>query len=152
MISLRLPLEVGNAGLNRETDLKKSIDSVISLIINTPQHGCVADESFGFVFNNLSFENFNEHEGVVYNSTPDFEAQAEKSGLYDKKLSGSSKNLNTFAAELCESIVKYEPRLEQVTVSMTYIREERNIYVVVKALIKETREHYNFTNIFKIWN
>lgn len=152
MSSLKLPLQIGKSGLVREADVRSSIDAVLALLIASPKFGCAADAEFGFVFNNLSFENFNETDGVVYNSTPDYEAYAEIAGLYNKKLSGSSKNLNTFASELCESIKRYERRLSQVTVSMTYIREEKNIYVVVKGVIDSTKEEYQFTNIIKIWN
>lgn len=152
MISLRLPLEMKKGSLLREDNLRQAIDDSLRMLITSQKHSCLADYDFGFVFNNLSFENFNENEGVVYNSNPELIGYAEQTGLYDKKISGSSKNLNTFASELRESIVVYEQRLEQVAVSMTYIREERNIYVVVKGVISETKEAYQYTNIIKIWN
>lgn len=138
--------------LLREENVRQAIDGSMRMLITSHKHSCLADYEFGFVFNNLSFENFNENEGVVYNSNPDLIGYAEQAGLYDKKISGSSKNLNTFASELRDSISIYEKRLEQVTVSMTYIREERNIYVVVKGIITETKEAYQYTNIIKIWN
>ena len=72
--------------------------------------------------------------------------------LYEKKISGSSKNLNTFAAELKESIRKYEKRLQNPTVSMTYIREERLIYVTVKGIIAVSGEKYQYTTTIRIWN
>lgn len=108
--------------------------------------------NFGFVFNNLSFENFNENDGVVYNSNPDMGGEAERHGLYDKKISGSSKSLNTFAAELKDTICTYEKRLDQVSVSMTYIRQERYILVVVKGEIIDLKAPYTYNTKFKIWN
>lgn len=108
--------------------------------------------NFGFVFNNLSFEIFNENEGVVYNSNPDIGGEAERSGLYDKKISGSSKNLNTFASELKDIITIYEKRLEQINVTMTYIRQERVILVVVKGEITATKTPYTYNTKIKIWN
>lgn len=152
MNSIRLPLEVGKNGLVRERNIKTSIDEMLRMLITTPQHASVADPGFGFVFNNLSFENFNENEGVVYNNNPDMEDLSETMGLYDKKISGSSKNLNTFASELRETIEQYETRLEQPVVSMTYIQQERRIFVVVKAVIAETHTPYVYQTIIKIWN
>ena len=72
--------------------------------------------------------------------------------LYNKKISGNSKNFNTFATELKEAIIKYEPRLENVTATMSYIREERKIYVTVTGIIAETKEKYQYDTILNIWN
>ena len=113
---------------------------------NTP-----IDPQFGFVFNNLRFEIFNENEGVVYDSG-ETETMANLQGIYDKKISGSSKSINTFAAELKNVIGIYEQRLENVAVSMTYIREERQIYVTVKGTIVETKEDYAYNQIIRVWN
>jgi predicted component of type VI protein secretion system len=74
------------------------------------------------------------------------------SSLYELKISGSSKNLNTFASELKDAITKYEKRLTDVAVSMTYIREERRIYISVKGVIPSTMERYQFTTTINIWN
>ena len=94
---------------------------------------------------------FNENEGVVYDSG-DTDSMDGLQGIYDKKISGSSKSINTFASELKESVAKYERRLEDVTVSMTYIREERQIYITVKGVISSTKENYVYKQIFRIWN
>ena len=106
---------------------------------------------FGFVFNNLRFEMFNENEGVVFDSG-DTETMSNIQGAYDKKISGSSKSINTFASELKTVISKYEERLEKVSVSMTYIREERQIYITVKGVIVSTKEDYIYDQIIKVWN
>jgi predicted component of type VI protein secretion system len=150
MTSISLPLNVGPKGLSREEKLKKSIDSSISLILSTAQFSTPADPQFGFVFNNLRFEMFNENEGVVYDSG-DTDSMDGLQGIYDKKISGSSKSINTFASELKESVAKYERRLEDVTVSMTYIREERKIYITVKGLITETQADYQYTTTINVW-
>jgi predicted component of type VI protein secretion system len=151
MTSISLPLRVTPKGIAREEKLKKSIDSSISLILSTAQFSTPADPQFGFVFNNLRFEMFNENEGVVYDSG-DTDSMDGLQGIYDKKISGSSKSINTFASELKESVAKYERRLEDVTVSMTYIREERQIYITVKGVISSTKENYVYKQIFRIWN
>ena len=44
--------------------------------------------------------------------------------------------MNTFAAELKEVVKNYEKRLSDVAVTMTYIREERLIYVTIKGIIR----------------
>lgn len=151
MTSISLPLQVGSRGLTREEKLKKSLDASISLILSTPLFSTPADPQFGFVFNNLRFEMFNENEGVVYDSG-DTNYMDSLQGIYDKKISGSSKSINTFASELKESIIKYERRLEDVSVSMTYIREERQIYITIKGVIVSTKENYVYKQTIRVWN
>ena len=102
------------------------------------------------MFNNLRFEIFNEHEGVVYDSGIVEESHGIE-GLYDKKISGSSNNLNTFAAELKSALAQYEQRLSNPSVTMTYIREERLIYVTIKGIIASTREPYTYTTTLNVW-
>lgn len=150
-MSIALPLELISKGIAKENNLKKAIDSSLELILRTPLFSTPADPEFGFVFNNLRFEIFNEHEGVVYDSG-DTNSAYDLPGLYSKSISGSSKNLNTFAAELKDMVVKYEKRLNNVTASMTYIREEKRVYVTIKGVISATNEDYLYTNILKVWN
>lgn len=148
---ISLPLEISSQGFARKTQLRKSIDDMLQLLISVPQGAAIADPNFGFVFNNFTFENFNESDGTVYSSQSEI-LDEENGLLYTKKISGSSKSLNTFAAELRTAINTYEPRLAEVTTSMTYIREERNIYIMVKGIIRETKEDYQYSTVLKIWN
>ena len=142
--------ETGVSRLQREDKEKKSIDEAINLLLTTHQFSTPADPEYGFVFINLRFEIFNESEGVVYNSGDETDIHG-LSGLYDKKISGSSKNMNTFAAELKETLSIYEKRLENISVAMTYIRENRVIYITVKATIISTQEPYTFTTTINVW-
>jgi len=142
--------ETGVCRLLREDKEKKSIDEAISLLLSTHQFSTPADPEYGFVFINLRFEIFNESEGVVYNSGDDTDVHG-LTGLYDKKISGSSKNMNTFAAELKKTLTVYEKRLENISVAMTYIRENRLIYVTVKATIVSTQEPYTYTTTINVW-
>jgi predicted component of type VI protein secretion system len=151
MTSISLPLRVTPKGIAREEKLKKSIDDVIDLILSTARYSTPSDAQFGFVFNNLRFEMFNENEGVVFDSG-DTQSMDGIQGVYDKKISGSSKSINTFASELKEVVAKYEPRLEDVTASMTYIREERQIYMTIKGVIASTKQSYVYKQIFRVWN
>ena len=146
-----MPLQLTEKGLQREEGLKRSIDTNLYLIITTERFSTPADPQFGFVFNNLRFEMFNENEGVVFDSG-DTDTMSNIQGAYDKKISGSSKSINTFAAELKSAITKYEERLEKISVSMTYIREERLIYITVKGLIVSTKEEYIYDQTIKVWN
>lgn len=151
MTNISIPLLLTPKGLQREDGLKRSIDANLYLIITTERFSTPADPQFGFVFNNLRFEMFNENEGVVFDSG-DTESMSNLQGAYDKKISGSSKSVNTFAAELKAAITKYEERLEKISVSMTYIREERQIYITVKGVIVSTKEDYIYDQIIKVWN
>ena len=151
MTNISIPLQLTPKGLRREERLKRSIDANMYLIITTERFSTPADPQFGFVFNNLRFEMFNENEGVVFDSG-DTDTMSNIQGAYDKKISGSSKSINTFAAELKSAITKYEERLEKISVSMTYIREERLIYITVKGLIVSTKEEYIYDQTIKVWN
>lgn len=153
MTNILLPLQITAGKLSTTEKVMKSIDSFLSLLITTSQNDSVSARKFGFVFNNLRFEIFNENEGVVYDSSLEEDAREELvSGIYEKKISGSSKNLNTFAAELREAIIKYEKRLQDVSVSISYIREERQLYVAVKGVLSSTKERYRYLTTIKIWN
>lgn len=151
MRNISLPFRIEKGRLREEESTRKAIDDNLNLLLSTPCYSCAVDPEFGFIFNNLKFEIFDEKEGVVYNSSDSSEIFEGKKGLYEKKISGSSKNLNTFASELKATIAKYEPRLSDVSVSMTYVREERLIYINVKGKISENEEGYNYTTTLRVW-
>ena len=94
---------------------------------------------------------FNENEGVVFDSG-DTDTMNNLQGLYEKKISGSSRSINTFAAELKAAIGQYEKRLDKISVSMTYIREERLIYITVKGTIISTGEDYKYDQTIRVWS
>ena len=98
----------------------------------------------------MRFEIFNEREGTIYNSTTT--EGVEEDELYTKKISGNSRNLNTFATDLKEVIMKYEQRLADVAATMSYVREERKIYVTVTGVIIDTKEKYKYDTTLKIWS
>ena len=150
MSYLSIPLNVVKSGFEREKKLKKSLDESLFLLLTTPRYNNISDPEFGFVFNNMRFEIFDEHEGVIYNSGDTIYERGIKD-LYNKKISGSSKNMNTFAAELKEVIKHYEKRLSDLSVTMTYIREERLIYVTVKGVIASIRKDYTYSTTIKVW-
>ena len=150
MAFLSIPLEVKKTGLARQKSVKKSIDESLHMLLTTPQYNNIGDPTYGFIFNNMRFEIFDEHEGVIYNSG-DTIYESGMQDLYTKKISGSSKNMNTFAAELKEAVRLYEKRLGDIAVTMTYIREERLIYITIKGTILSTKEDYVFSSTLKVW-
>lgn len=150
-MNLTIPIQINNKGFVREERLDTSIDESLALLMSTPCFSSAADPQYGFIFNNLRFEIFNESEGVVYNSSGFPYIFEGPDGLYSKKITGSSKNLNTFASELRETISKYEKRLKDVNVTMTYIREEQKIHVTVKGVIVNTNENYQYKTIINVW-
>lgn len=150
MSHISIPLQITGKGFLREESLDKSIAQSISMLLQTPCQSCVSDPQYGFVFKNLRFEIFNESDGTIYNSMDDISANEKR--LYNMKASGSSKNVNTFASELKAAIVKYEPRLSDINTTMTYVREEKKIYITVNGVITETGKEYSYNTIIRIWN
>ncbi len=150
MNNIAIPLTIDKEGFQKEDCLQKSIDSSIALLLQTASYSCAADPKFGFVFTGLRFEIFNESEGTIYDSMDESNEIAKM--IYKKKISGTSKNISTFAADLRKAVIQYEPRLSNVNATMTYIREERLIYVSVKGTIVETGEDYQYQTTIRIWN
>lgn len=144
MRSIVIPLNITSKGIETIDDEKKAIDQSIALLLATACYSTPADPEYGFIFNNMRFEIFDENEGVIYNSSGSTEIFEGPVGLYDKKISGSSKNINTFASELKDAIVKYEHRVENLTVMMSYIRQERRIAISIKGNIVGTEKKYEY--------
>lgn len=141
MTSLKLPLEILSNGLSRQEDEKASIDAMIATLISSSRSDCIADPQFGFVFNSFAFENFNETEGRI----------ACCSATENKKLSGTSRSVDTFASELCDCIREYEKRLEGVVTSMTYISKDKTIYIEIKGTVKSTMTPYQYNTTIRVW-
>lgn len=148
---IAIPLNITAKGLDRCDNPRKSIDQALSMLLTTPCFSCVSDPNYGFIFNNLRFEIFNENEGVVYNSSDSLNIFEGPDGLYNKKITGTSKSINTFAAELKKTVSEYEKRLSDISVSMTYIREEQKIHVSIKGIITETNEDYQYRTTINVW-
>lgn len=141
MISLKLPLDILSGGLSRQEDEKASIDAMVTMLITASKSDCIADPELGFVFNSFAFENFNEREGrIAYCDAAD-----------DKKLSGTSRSVDTFAAELCNCIRKYEPRLKDIVTTMTYISKDKTIYIEIKGTVKSTMTPYLYSTTIRVW-
>ena len=142
---LRSPLQVVSGSLLRSEKLEQSVSESLRLLIDTPLGSWSADPDYGFVFPALRFEIFDENEGTVFNSHDN------QDPVYRKKISGSSKNLQTFAADLKRSIEEYEPRLLMPKVVMTYLREQRHIVVDISGVLEGTGEPFRYSSIINVW-
>lgn len=148
-MNIMLPLQVTNGEIKCTDKTRHAVDAFIELLLTTPCHSCASDPGFGFIFNNLRFEIFNENEGVIY--SPDV-SDSEYSRLYEKKVSGSSKSINTFATELKSAIEQYEKRLSDITVTMSYLKNMKRIHVSVEGTLTESNEPYKYSTTINIWN
>lgn len=148
-MSLLLPLQISEGRLLHAKDSKTAVDAFLDMLLTTPCGSCIPDRRFGFVFNNLKFEIFNENEGVIYNSNKKDPVSPD---LYDKKVSGTSKSVNTFATELKKAISLYEKRLSEISVSMTYLKGLKKIKVNVEGILTETGEAYHYDSDINLWN
>ena len=150
MDNLISPLDIIGGSIMRTDNVKESIDSFLEILLTSACGDCSIDPEFGFIFNNMRFEIFNEREGTIFNSTST--DSREEEDLYNKKISGNSKNVNTFATELRQVIMKYEERLTEVQATMSYVREERKIYITETGIIVDTREKYKYDTTIKVWS
>ena len=144
MIS-KIPFQIVNGMVDQETDLKKSVDRFIDLIVATPLGQFKADPDFGFVFKNFQFENFNEkNRTVAY--------LKENEPMNDFKITGSSKNPKNFANALKRNIEMYEPRMEVSEVTMDYDPKSHNVKLTVLGqLMSEKPCDYSHEINFFVW-
>lgn len=148
-MSISIPLKLEKGALGNTSDIRKAINESLRLLLNTTCGEFVPDPQYGFILNNLRFEIFDEQEGEIYNSKED---PMDRKDLYNKKVQGTSKSVNTFAIDVRQAINRYENRLSNVDVFMSYDKDYRRIRVEVKAMIKETLEVYNFVTYINVWN
>ena len=153
-MNIYAPLQISDKGIRTEENLEHSIGKTIDMLLQTPCNSCPVDPEFGFVFNNMRFETIDEGDGTISNPPESDEWKDWKNNgkeLYNLKVSGNSKGINTFAAILQEAIKKYEPRLTGVDTLLTYVREKKIIEVSVKGTIGETGKPYQYKTIINIW-
>ncbi|MCF0202013.1 MAG: GPW/gp25 family protein [Bacteroidaceae bacterium] len=149
-MDIRLPLDIRNNRVERAATEDEGIRDNLELLITTPVGSIITDPDFGFIFNNLRFEIFDEQNGTIRDSAAD--SEIDMNYLYKEKISGTSKNINTFASELKSAIDRYEPRLTNVKVSMTHIRLEKKIYITINAQKKSDDSEFNLYTSYNIWN
>ncbi len=143
---LKKPLQITAGAFARTDSLRESLDNFLTMYLNTPKGNFIPDPEYGFVFTGLRFELFDEHSGTVYDS------KGGNDPIYDKKISGTSRNLQTFAADFNEYVRNNESRLGSVSTVMTYIREQRQILLVVRGVMIQTDEPYEYRTLINVWN
>ena len=134
-----------NGSVEQETDIKKSVDRFIDLLIATPMGHFKADPDFGFVFKNFRFENFDEKKRtIVYRKADD--------PMNDYKITGTSKNPKNFAYALKRNIEMYEPRMEVSEVTMDYDSKKHNVKLLISGQIKGDKMlKYSHEVNFYVW-
>ena len=150
MEGLSLPLTISGGALGRQSETAVSVRSFLELLISTAKYTCVPDPEFGFILNNLRFESISETEGIV--SRGPASRSGESDPIYDKKISGTSSNMETFAYELKLAIEHYEKRLSDVKVTMTYVRQNKMIHINVRGKLVEDDSDFQFATDVKVWN
>lgn len=119
----------------RTSDTAESVSAFLQFLITSAKYTCVSDPEFGFILNNLRFENIGDGEA-----------------LYSRKISGTSANPETFAYELKTAINTYEKRLKAVKVTMTYARSEKLIHITIKGKLVDNDADYQYITDMKVWN
>ena len=67
-------------------------------------------------------------------------------------MTGTSTSVNTFATELKQVIERYEKRLSEVSVSMTYLKGRKKIQVHVEGVLTEGGVPYRYDSHIDLWN
>lgn len=145
-MNIRLPLQINNGLLSTEEKMKDSINRHLETLLSTARGTVTCDPEYGFELSSLKFENFNETEGTVYTN------DKHPSSTYRKKVSGSSKNIMTFAADFNDVLKQYEQRLTNTNVVMSYIREERKIQLIIRGTVKNLDIPYLYKTFINVWS
>lgn len=142
---VKIPFQIVNGTVEQETDIKKSVDRFVDLLIATPKGHFKADPDFGFVFKNFRFENFDEKRRTIAYRKAD-------EPMNDYKITGSSKNPKNFAYALKRNIEMYEPRMEVSEVTMDYDSKKHNVKLLISGLIKgDKTQIYSHEVNFYVW-
>jgi len=121
---------------NMTGKIKESIDNFLNLLVISPNGSFKADYGFGFVFQNLRYENCDSNEQIN-----------------NKKLYGSSVNKNNYAYDLKQTIEEYESRLKNVQVRMGFEAKEKRITLDITGKYEEdyVEKSYQKNISFLIW-
>lgn len=130
-------------------DMKKSVDSFMALLLSSKKHSCIADDDFGFIFENLRYENIDPNRGLFIDNENN---TILRSSIYDKKINGTGKNANSFAKEIKNSIEKYEKRLENVEISIDFQQKGKIVCIMVNGILCDHRNTpYSYEFKINIW-
>lgn len=148
-MNIKIPFSIQKGEIQRDEDRINSINQFIELIVETQMGSFIPDKNFGFIFKNFQFEIFDEQKGTL--KLPEKNRQ-NKEVKYEKKISGSAKNHNTFAYDLKKNIERYETRLKNVEVKMKYEQLGKIITLSVTAELNADKStDYKHEIIFQVW-
>lgn len=148
---LDIPLKIEKGKIKETSSLSDSIEKNLEQILEAPLYSWVVDDNYGFLLNNLRFENFNEKEGRIESSPNKLLNRDLKKRIYELSITGNSDNNLTFASELKHTISEYEPRLEDLKISMTYLREYKVVTISIKGNISATKQPFSYVKNLRIW-
>ena len=144
-MNIKIPFQLVNGSVELETDVKKSVDKFIDLLVATPFGQFKADLDFGFVFKNYRFQNFDEKRRTVA-------YLKEEDSMCDYKITGTSKNPKNFANALKRNIESYEPRMLVSEVTMDYNAKKHNVKLLISGQIKRDKpQPYSHEIYFYVW-
>lgn len=130
-------------------DMKKSVDNFLTLLLSSKKQSCIADDDFGFVFENLRYENIDPNRGMFINN--EYKSLL-KNPIYEKKINGTGKNTNSFAKELKNTIEKYEKRLSNIDISIDFQQKGRLVKIIVEGILCDDRNTpYSYEFNINIW-
>jgi hypothetical protein len=159
---IKIPFQINNGEIASEKDDVQSINKFVQLIVSSYWKSFKPESDFGFGFKNFKFEIFDEINGTILNKKmneklinkpggkkiPDKRTDAD----YSKKINETSKNSNSFAFDLKNTIEKYECRLKGVYVDMKYGQREKKITLLIKGKINNEKEDdYAHEISFLVW-
>ena len=139
--------------------MKASIDAFLQLLIASNKYDSIADQDFGFCLEDFRFEGFSSEHAKFLEQIPTVKDENEntelceiRSHLYLKRLVGNSKNADTFARELKNTIERYERRLREVQVTMDFQKYGCLIHIIVTGKINNAANtiYYNEFNV-DVW-
>jgi predicted component of type VI protein secretion system len=144
MIGFKIPMDFSDGnfyennlhtGKNDAEILSKSINDSLRLIVNTPKGSFKPLPHFGFSLMNHRFENV------------DWEDR-----INAAVLRGRSDNIDAhYAFELKETILKFEPRLQNPEVEIEFDKKTSTVSIFISGTLKGTKEKFEKNITFQIW-
>lgn len=138
--------------------IKDSIDKFLKLLISSNKYDSIADQDFGFCLEDFRYEAFSPDNArfiprsPIIDHTENVELKDIRNPLYSKNIIGDSKRADTFARELKLSIERYERRLKDVSITMSFQRNARIIHIIITGKINNelNTPYYNEFNV-EVW-
>lgn len=136
--------------------LEMSIDTFINMVVSSERGCCKADPDFGFAFEDYHYAAFSTERSEFFKTlatdTNNKTLASITDPMYDRTIIGSSKNTDTFAETLKNTIERYEKRLTDVSVTIDYMITDKVLCIEVNATINDdTRNPYQHRIYSQIW-